>query len=406
MTLNDTQKALLTLLSQALWGNGGALVEADWEQVEELAKDQGVLPMLYRGAMKYKDIIPADRIRIWRGAMYAAVLQNEQINSSQREVLRWLQEKNITSVILKGTSVAGYYLCPEIRCLGDIDLLVSKDNLGKVSELLCSNGYKLHEQDHGFHLSFKKGEVLVEVHYAVSEIPESACSERIQQIANSFLEDVATKNLNGDIFPVLSETNQALMLLMHMERHMMAEGIGLRQLCDWAVYINSIGLDNWRLEIEPMLRTCGLAMYAKVVTRTCEAYLSLTTANIAWCRGVSDTLVHEFIGDIFRAGNLGHADNVSCGNIFANRKMLGNKKQWRIVGLLMYMNNIAYANFPSAKRYKVILPFLWAFLPLRYFVRSMLGIRPKKNVARVIVAANRRQQLYKALHLYESENIV
>ena len=76
MTLNDTQKALLTLLAQALWGNGGVLVETHWEQVEELAKDQGVLPMLYRGAMKYKDIIPAERIRIWRGAMYAAVLQN------------------------------------------------------------------------------------------------------------------------------------------------------------------------------------------------------------------------------------------------------------------------------------------------------------------------------------------
>lgn len=74
---NSTQMIFLTLLAQALWGNGGILMEADWDQVEKLAKEQGVLAMLYQGSMKYKDIIPAERIRIWRGAMYATILKND-----------------------------------------------------------------------------------------------------------------------------------------------------------------------------------------------------------------------------------------------------------------------------------------------------------------------------------------
>ena len=152
MTLNDTQKALLTLLSQALWGNGGVLVEADWEQVEELAKDQGVLPMLYRGAIKYKDIIPAERIRIWRGAMYAAVLQNEHMNQAQSEILDWLAAKGIRAAILKGASVARYYTPSDMRYLGDIDILIDQSELDRTSEVLKEHGYRLNEHDHDFHV--------------------------------------------------------------------------------------------------------------------------------------------------------------------------------------------------------------------------------------------------------------
>lgn len=405
MTLNDTQKALLTLLAQALWGNGGALVEADWEQVEELAKDQGVLPMLYRGAMKYKDIIPAERIRIWRGAMYAAVLQNDRVNLAQSEILGWLAEKGIRAAILKGTSVARYYNPPDMRCLGDIDLLICNSDLERVSAILCVNGYELLDQEHGFHVKFQRSDILVEVHYAASEIPDSECYQDICQIMNSFLDDILMTTLGDERFPALSETNHALMLLLHMERHMMAEGIGLRQICDWAVYINSISLEHWRRKIEPMLKTCGLSMYAKVITRTCEKYLALSTDNIVWCHESDDKLAYELVCDIFRAGNLGHADNESNGNIFSNRSMLGNSNQWRIIGLIMYMNKLAYANFPVVRRCKVLLPVMWVFIPLRYFIRSILGLRPRKNVSKVLLGAKRRQQLYKALHLYEPEKI-
>ena len=238
MTLNDTQKALLTLLSQALWGNGGVLVEADWEQVEELAKDQGVLPMLYRGAIKYKDIIPAERIRIWRGAMYAAVLQNEHMNQAQSEILDWLAAKGIRAAILKGASVARYYTPSDMRYLGDIDILIDQSELDRTSEVLKEHGYRLNEHDHDFHVSFVRGDVTLELHYKASVVPNGKGGQVAVKIMDQFLDEATLVSMNDMIFPALSEKHQALMLLMHMERHVIESGIGLRKLCDWAVFLS------------------------------------------------------------------------------------------------------------------------------------------------------------------------
>lgn len=403
MTLNDTQKALLTLLAQALWGNGGALVEADWEQVEELAKDQGVLPMLYRGAMKYKDIIPAERIRIWRGAMYAAVLQNEHMNQAQSEILDWLAAKGIRAAILKGASVARYYTPSDIRYLGDIDLLIDQVNLNLASEVLKEHDYKLNEHEHDFHVSFVRDDVTLELHYKASVVPAGKGGQVAAKHMDLFLDEATPVGMNDVSFPALSEQHQALMLLMHMERHVIAGGIGLRQLFDWAVYLsaqkNSTVMDN----VVHMFRECGLLTFAQVVTKVCVRYLGLQEEHVEWCLVAENALVDALMEDVFRSGNMGKADRQGDSELFAGRAMLNDKSQGVIKSLILNLNKLANRHFPITIRCKWLLPIFWFYLPLRYIVRSLFGLRKKKNVLRALKQSNKRFELHKGLHLYEVE---
>lgn len=398
MTLNDTQKALLTLLAQALWGNGGALVEADWEQVEELAKDQGVLPMLYRGAIKYKDIIPAERIRIWRGAMYAAVLQNEHVNQAQSEILAWLSAKGIRAVILKGASVARYYAPSDMRYLGDIDLLIDHDTVEEASTILEEHGYKLSKQEHDFHIAFSRENITVEVHYAASVVPAGKGGQAATRIMRRFLDDATCVNMNAMSFPALSEQHQALMLLMHKERHVIEGGIGLRQLCDWAAYLNS---QNDQVNLIQMCEVCGLLRFAQVVTKACVSYLGLDGRDLSWCMEADDALVDAMMEDVFRSGNMGRADPEKDSTLFAGRFMLDNSNQNAIVGLIVNLNKLAKKHFPITVRHKWLLPVFWIFLPMRYIVRSMFGLRKKRNIIRMLKQSNKRFELHKELHLYE-----
>ena len=57
--------------------------------------------------------------------------------------------------------------------------------------------------------------------------------------------------------------------------------------------------------------------------------------------------------------------------------------------------------FPWAEKCKIALPFLWLFMAVRYAVRAMLGLRPKKTVAGVLNAAKQQQSLYQKLRLFE-----
>ena len=398
MTLNDTQKALLTLLAQALWGNGGALVEADWEQVEELAKDQGVLPMLYRGAMKYKDIIPADRIRIWRGAMYAAVLQNEHMNQAQSEILSWFAERNIRAVILKGASIARYYQPADMRYLGDIDILIDRDAVDEASAILKEYGYRPCEDENDFHITFSRGDIAVEVHYAASVVPERKGGQAAARIMSRFIDDAVCVSMNDVSFSALSEQHQALMLLVHKERHVIAGGIGLRQLCDWAAYLSA---QKDHADLIRMYKECGLLLFAQVLTKACIRYLGFDGQDLCWCMNVDDALVDAMMEDVFRSGNMGKADQEKESILFADRSMLDNCGKTALVGLIVNLNKLANKHFPITLRCKWLLPIFWVYLPLRYIVRSMFGLRKKRNIIRMLKQSNKRFELHKELHLYE-----
>ena len=106
LNLLTEQKALLVILKQALFSQCEQLNASDWQRIEQLANEQGVLSMLYVGASKYKDVIPAEVIREWRGIMYSNVMRNEQLNTLQTDLINQLQARKITAAVLKGLSVA------------------------------------------------------------------------------------------------------------------------------------------------------------------------------------------------------------------------------------------------------------------------------------------------------------
>lgn len=398
---NSTQTALLTLLAQALWGNGGALAEADWEQVEKLAKDQGVLPMLYQGSKQYKDIIPAERIQIWRGAMYATVLQNDQMNQAQGEILEWLAEKGIRAVILKGASVARYYKPSDMRYLGDIDLLIDPSDLDLVAELLKAHGYRRNEHKHDFHVSFVRDDITLELHYQATVVPPGKGGQAARKIMERFLDEATMVSMNDISFPALSEKHQALMLIMHKERHMLEVGIGLRQLCDWAAFLsaqkNSAATDDFI----HMFQDCGLLTFSETVTNACVRYLGLQGECAAWCRPAEDSFVDALMEDVFRSGNMGQADQRGESELFVGREMLSSENQTAVRSLILNLNKLAYRHFPITKRCKWLLPVFWVYLPLRYFVRSLFGVRKRKSVFRTLEQSQRRFELYRRLHLYE-----
>lgn len=400
---SSTQKALLTLLAQALWGKGGTLVEADWEQVEKLAKDQGVLSMLYQGSMKYKDIIPAERIQIWRGAMYATVFQNDHMNQAQSEILGWLSEKGIRAVTLKGASVARYYNPSDMRCLGDIDLLIDQSDLDRAAELLKAHGYRQNEHDHDFHVSFVRDDVTLELHYKATVVPNGKGGQAAGKIMDQFLDEATMVSMNDIHFPALSEKHQALMLLMHKERHMLEGGIGLRQLCDWAAFLSVQENSSVMDDFIHMFKECGLLTFAEAVTNACVRYLGLQDESAVWCRPSENSLVDALMEDVFRSGNMGQADQRGESELFVGREMLNSKNQTVVRNLILNLNKLAYGHFSITRRYKWLLPAFWLYLPMRYFLRSLFGVRKKKSVFRTLKQSQKRFELYRRLHLYEVE---
>lgn len=396
------QKTVLALLRASIWESKEDIFpEVDWKAVDAVAKAQGVIPLVYNGTIAAKSDIPAELASKWKKATVYGVLKNERLMAAQDQVVDSFAKDRIPVVILKGSSVSRYYPTPDLRTLGDIDILVAPEYVQKAIEVLRRLGYEMREADHDFHYGFVRKDAYVELHYDVTTLPDSIAGVRTKQKTEQFLSNTVAAHISGHVFPVLTDENQALSLLLHMVRHMYETGIGLRQMCDWMMFVNNTDVTVFEHTILPTLKRCGLLQYAKVATAVCVKYLGLSAQKVSW-REVDDDLVDAFLDSVFSGGNMGKAEGNTFSSLFTVANKMGTQ-QSAFKAMLANLNTISAENFPRANRCVFLRPFLWLFLVLRYVARSLLGKRKKIVVSDVVKGAKKHRDLHEKLNPFGIE---
>ena len=332
--------------------------------------------------------------------MLMSVMRNERLLVAQDQILTLLEQAEIPAAILKGSSVSRYYPQPDLRVLGDVDILIPIERVDQVKDMLLQMGYAFHESDHEFHLGFTRNGAYVEIHYDVTVLPDCKGGEYTALETKHFLDQVDTASVSGHRFPVLTEPHQALCLLLHMVRHTRDSGIGLRQLCDWAMFTANTDPEHFRKDIAPMLDRCGLLRYAMVATQACVRYLGLPAACAPWCADVKTADARCFMENIFSGGSLGGADTEKMGRVLSRGNIPG-KKQSYLQMILAGLTKHAHYRFPITLRHRWLLPFFWIYIPLAYWVRSLLGLREKKSITAAARNAKAQQKFYEMLDIFE-----
>ncbi len=377
----------------------------DWELFTQLAVQQGVLIIAADAALRRRINAPESIIAMWRKKLFLKAAVDEKILHAQDKVIERFDEAGIRSAILKGACSAFYYDRPERRAMGDIDILIPHENLGEACRILEEMGYYQFENEHEFHVIYQKKDISVEVHYAPSNAPDSEGGHAAKAFMSHFLDETQDLTVLGHTFHTLTRTNHAFMLLIHNERHLLQNGIGLRQLCDWAALVSKMRADEFDNELAPVFKACGLYRFALLLTKACSVYLNAAPQNWSDDHIIGDELLECFMDNIFRSGNMGRADNNGMRGMFSDRSNAGDGKKHNLAfRFLSKTAKIAKEKYPAAQKYPVLLPFLCAFLPVRYVVRMAFGLRPKKDMIGIISGAKKNDSLYSGLKLYDVQN--
>jgi len=139
----------------------------NWDYLLKTAYNHGVAPLLYNNLKKTKskDIIPKDTIKSLEAIYYATAFNNMQLLKETGKVLNAFNDARIKAIIFKGSSLSKIiYKNPALRPFSDVDVLISKDDLPKVIDILTNMGYVLPEYllpfglytKYHFHLLFIK----------------------------------------------------------------------------------------------------------------------------------------------------------------------------------------------------------------------------------------------------------
>ena len=392
-------KALLELLAYEIFDQAMDIDAStvDWSAVLAEAQRHKVTALLYP-AIRSMDGVPEAIFNKVCGTAIAVATASEAMLKEQRSILDLLEAHQIPCVVLKGTSVAYLYPHPELRTIGDIDILVEEENLDEACKALQADGFAPTYTAEK-HLCLQKGAVWVEMHRMVSVFPESEKGRFTKQTMADALHHIQTAEIDSVRFPMLSGAYQIIALLAHMEQHLATSGIGLRQVCDWAVTAHALR-NCFDGETLALLERCGLLRFARIMTRLCERYLGLPPCP--WTADASDALVAAMLSDVLEGGNFQalHAKRPLADVLTDAYDVAGKGKTSLFRNYIRYLKKYLRQNEPWAKS-RLWLPVFGVFLPVRWGVRVLLGKRKQINLVHAVSMARDRERLLREMKLYQ-----
>lgn len=387
----DVNEILLGLLGRALFCAEFAFdaETAPWGELFRESCAQTVeLLVLDALTDAERTAMPPDLAAAWQRIALQRLAHNEQLRYAQTQVLAALKKEQIPCAVLKGSSCAVNYPNPALRCAGDIDLLVGEKGLTPARKVLESMGYTASDEPHPVHLHMRKGVQVVELHHEPAGIPRGDEGEPLRRFfAGS---ETRAEPQNGLL--VLRAKEQAVTLLLHKLEHIVSSGLGLRQLCDWAVFVHArLSAAQWQT-LEPLLRTFGLLHFTKVITRICVDALALPRSAAPWCLEADSALARRLLEDLLRTGNFGRKENRYGQRLFTDAAS-GN----RLMSFVKVGARTCRDHWPLCDRYPVLLPAAPAVLLLRYRKQRREGKRPAFRPRDVYKTAGDRRALYAEL---------
>ena len=230
-------------------------------------------------------------------------------------------------------------------------------------------------------------------------MPENEHKDYVREFVLPTVETAVTKELDGVKFLSPTPLYHGVIILLHTQHHLLGEGLGLRHLCDLAVFVAKTHKEDfWTESLIPLTKKIGLYKFLSVMVKTCVEYLKIPRPD--WLEDFTTPSSEDIILDVFSSGNLGYKDEVKAnsGMLLAKK---GNKKRGAISTLAISLHKAVLLKYPFVKKWWILYPFIYTYKAIQNVLRMLFGKRT--SVAKMLPEAKKRQALYDQLDVYKTK---
>ncbi len=391
------QQTVLMLLKEALFNKICELPRGiDWDAVFNEANSQEILPLIY-SVVKKKKLLSSEIDKAWQKRLTPRLAKSQGVFMTHAEITKLFETASIRFVTIKGVTSASYYDEPLTRIMGDTDVLVKKEDFDRASELLIKNGYACKGKNDDYHIEFSKMNMTVELHRCVKGIPEEGILKEQTELlfGDVFNEATDIDTVFGRV-RIPSPFHHGLIMLLHMQAHLESVGMGLRHLCDWAVFINRFSDSEFRSMFEEKLKKIGLWRFARIISRTAE-YIGAERKE--WMGNKETELSLFVLNDILSCGNFGRKDDEKR-IVLRIVPRTNEKRRGSIVQYFRYGMASIKRIWPFFDKYKIFMPVGFIAYCFRVLLRLLTGKSKIYNLNK----GYKRRDLYKKMKWFETEN--
>ena len=313
----DLRKIFFQLLQQGLWGkmsenNIPTLTPQEWDEIYRISRKQAVQGIIYDGINQLdSDHQPPMALMIKWTVEIDAI---ERANKKQRETIEQLhsiftQENNLRLILLKGQANGAHYPAPDHRICGDIDLYFY-DKAEQAHSIIEDKGIYIEKETSrkkSNNATYTYNGVPVDHRIRIITLHNPFTRRKLKKLQNRWLapQQLSTLKVGSTDIATLPPTVSHLMQIAHIQKHLLTEGIGLRQMCDMAMTLHAThhALDTH--ELAKQLKTLGLYKIALLIYAFIEQYLGYPRTKLPLPTGYNP---QPLLQDIWESGNFGQTD--------------------------------------------------------------------------------------------------
>ena len=405
--MDEVNQSLLNTIGFQLFGGEKPSISQNLiSHVLKEAEAQTVFSLAFAYLQKEMSVASTKDFNEMNEEFFRNVILNTNNLQEHDELHKLMESKQIPYVTIKGLASAYYYPDPSLRDMGDVDFLVFENDFESSKRAVLSAGFKLDHDDEedSIHIAFKREPMSIwEQHRCVNGIPEGSVGELIREELDKTIETSELVELDGAVCRIPDKFHHGLIMLLHMISHMTSEGIGLRHLCDWAVFVNSISNNEFVGLFSEKLNSFGLWKFAQIMTATSEKYLGIEHKEWIESAELDDDLLEDVITDILNGGNFGKKDL----NRYREIKYISDRDKHTVSsgGIIRQsfktMNSKVYADYRTIERHRILLPFGYICEGVRYIGLLLTGKRKSSGTREMLKEAAERKSLYVSLELFK-----
>ncbi len=390
--LTDDEQFFLRLVSDYLYQRDTVQTDMiNWSKVCDLAQRHNLDGILFYQCKKF---MPELYRHIFENRFNSSIFLYKQRVAIEKRIERLFQDNRIKYFLVKGTIIADLYPFSPCRTMGDSDFIVQSDDMDKAIDLLNKHGCRGRiTSKHEWGCDY------LGLHFEIHDqlIKES---ELINQHQRNFFSNPFSYVKDNDI----DLQFHYIFLLMHIRKHIISSGIGLRQFLDLAIILRYAPQMDWKW-IKEQLKRMRLEKFSRSCLVIVEHFFGLNCLDYS---PKENLWLEDLETMIIRGGVFGDSSLFDKDYFAKNRLIMGKGPIWikRIIILFenlypSYQDMCEYQGNHFLIKHKFLLPVAWV---KRHFV---LLFRKNKSTTRKTISdvfiykedIEQRRRLFKSIGL-------
>ena len=316
-----TRKLFYELIQVAL-GNREELLriptDDEWSDIYDESEKQAVTGVMVAGLERLpKEQRPEQELLLqWIGISEQIRQDNLRLNKCSKQLQRKLGEAGLRSSILKGQGILSYYddSLRELRQSGDIDIYVDCDIEKALNVVQQFKDLNVESWDYKHaHLDIWD-DVAVEMHYRVEVMLNQFKNRKLQKWFKNHTEEIfghtEYKESTEMLVTPTVEFN-VFYILLHIYRHFLYEGVGMRQLMDYYFVLknldDNVDLNSKRTNFAiDAIKEFEMERFAKGVMWVMQEVFALDRKHMI--AEPSESEGRFILNEVMTGGNFGHYD--------------------------------------------------------------------------------------------------